>query len=165
MFLLTQDHMALEFSKRYSSYSFHPMSVKRYEDIGYYGGIQGITFLGNRPFFLKKCGTLKFYNGSQWENLKCGISRKRLIVGWSGRRFGTRCPTVHIRRVLLMPDSLSLLWIIQYTLQNFRFYNFQNATSKTIFIESNPNFMRTFLTMGECRLLLFLGIGQVLQTW
>ena len=27
------------------------MSAKLYEDIGYHGGIQGITFLGNRPHF------------------------------------------------------------------------------------------------------------------
>ncbi len=37
--------MGLEISKRYPSYSFHPMSVKLYENIGYYGGIQAITFL------------------------------------------------------------------------------------------------------------------------
>ncbi len=43
--------MALEISKRYSYYSFHPMSVNLYEDIGYHGGIQAITFLGNRPSF------------------------------------------------------------------------------------------------------------------
>ncbi len=44
--------MGLENSKHYSSYSFHPLSVKRYEDIGYYGGIQAIGFLGNRPILL-----------------------------------------------------------------------------------------------------------------
>ncbi len=45
-------------------------------------------------------------------NLKCGISRKRLIVERNGRKFGTRCTTVHIPvcRELLMPDSLSLVW-------------------------------------------------------
>ena len=32
--------MGLELSKRCSSYSFHLMSAKRYEDIGYHGGIQ-----------------------------------------------------------------------------------------------------------------------------
>ena len=52
--------MGLEILKRYSSYSFCPMSVKRYEDIGYYGGIQAVTFLGNWPSFTKFCGTLKF---------------------------------------------------------------------------------------------------------
>ncbi len=42
--------MGLEISKRYS-YSFHLMSVKLCENIGYHGGIQAITFLGNRPSF------------------------------------------------------------------------------------------------------------------
>ena len=32
-------------SKRYSSYSFHPMSAKFYENIGWYGGREAITFL------------------------------------------------------------------------------------------------------------------------
>ena len=45
-FLLTQDHMGLEISKRYSSHIFHLMPAKLYEDISYHGGIQAITFLG-----------------------------------------------------------------------------------------------------------------------
>ena len=45
--------MGLKISKRYFSYSFHPMSVKLYEDIGYHGGIQAVTFLGNQPSFKK----------------------------------------------------------------------------------------------------------------
>ncbi len=107
-FFLTLEHMGLEISKRYSSYSFHPMSVKRYEDIGYYGGIQAITFVGNRPIVIFK----KMWYFEIWEsNLKCGISRKRLIIERNGRKFGTRPgPKVHICRVLLMPDSLSLVW-------------------------------------------------------
>ncbi len=32
-------------SKSYSSYTFHPISAKLYEGIGYYGVIQAITFL------------------------------------------------------------------------------------------------------------------------
>ncbi len=43
--------MGLEISKCFSSYSFHLMSVKHYEDISYHGGIQAITFLGNLPSF------------------------------------------------------------------------------------------------------------------
>ena len=46
-FLLTQNQMGLEISKCYS-YSFHPISVKRYEGIDYHDGIQAITFLGKR---------------------------------------------------------------------------------------------------------------------
>ncbi len=48
-FLLTQE-MGLEISKRYS-YIFHPLSAKLYADIGYHGGIQAITFLGNQASF------------------------------------------------------------------------------------------------------------------
>ncbi len=45
------NHMGLEISKRYSSHSFHLMPAKLYEDIGYHGGIQAVTFLGNRLSF------------------------------------------------------------------------------------------------------------------
>ncbi len=41
--------MGLQMSKRYS-YSFQTMSAK-FHDVGYHGGIQAITFLGNRPSF------------------------------------------------------------------------------------------------------------------
>ncbi len=34
-----------------TGYSFHPISAKVYKEIGYHGGIQAITFLGNRPSF------------------------------------------------------------------------------------------------------------------
>ncbi len=39
--------MGLETSKRYSSYTSHPISAKLYEDIGYRRWIQAFTFLGN----------------------------------------------------------------------------------------------------------------------
>ncbi len=64
-FWLTQDHIGLEISKCYSSYSFHPMSVKCHEDIGYHGRIQAITFLGNRPS-LKKLWHFKILT---WESM------------------------------------------------------------------------------------------------
>ncbi len=38
--------MGLGISKRYS-YSFHLISAKLYKELGYDGGIQAITFLGN----------------------------------------------------------------------------------------------------------------------
>ncbi len=41
--------MGLEISRRYSSYNFHLISAKPYEDIGKHGGIQAITFRDNRP--------------------------------------------------------------------------------------------------------------------
>ncbi len=43
--------MGLEISKCYSSYNFHPMSMKLHEDVVYHGGIQAVTFLGNWPSF------------------------------------------------------------------------------------------------------------------
>ncbi len=50
-FFLTQGHMGLEISKSYSSHSFHLMSAKLYEDLGYHARIQAVTFLGNRLCF------------------------------------------------------------------------------------------------------------------
>ena len=50
------DHMELKMSKRYSSYNLHLMSAKLYEYIGYHGGLQGITCLGNRPSFKNVVG-------------------------------------------------------------------------------------------------------------
>ena len=41
--------MGLEISKRFSSYSFHLITAKLYENISYHGGMQTVTFLGNRP--------------------------------------------------------------------------------------------------------------------
>ncbi len=35
---------------------------------------------------------------------------KRLVVEQNGRKFGTWGTTVHKNRVLLMPNSLSLVW-------------------------------------------------------
>ncbi len=42
--------MRLKVSKC-SAYSVHLFSAKFYEDIGYHGRIQAITFLGNQPSF------------------------------------------------------------------------------------------------------------------
>ncbi len=58
-FLLTQDNMGLEISKRHFAYSVYPILAKLYENIAYHGEIQTVTFRGNRPS-LKVCGTLKF---------------------------------------------------------------------------------------------------------
>ncbi len=46
--------MGLEISKCYASSSFHRISAKLYhvyEDTAYLGGIQMVTFHGNRPTF------------------------------------------------------------------------------------------------------------------
>ncbi len=49
--------MGQKISKYY--YSFHPVSAKLYEDIGYHGGTQAITFIAMGQV-LTFCGTLKF---------------------------------------------------------------------------------------------------------
>ena len=92
-FLSAQDHIGLEISKRYSSYRFHLMSTKLYEDIAYHKGMQAITLLGNRPSFTK-FKTL-WNNISQWEKLKCVISRKQLIKERNRWKFGTWGTTLH----------------------------------------------------------------------
>ncbi len=80
--------MGLGISKRYCLYSFHPMSENLYEDIGYHGGIQAITFLGNRPSFFFK---LWHFESLTWEsigkpkmenNLKTSDRRSKQTKSW-----------------------------------------------------------------------------------
>ncbi len=83
------------------------MSAKLCEDISYHGGIQAITFLGNRPnlkilrhfeiLTWEPMGKPKMWNISKTDNHR--VKRTK---------FGTQGTTVHICRVLLMPDSLIL---------------------------------------------------------
>ena len=70
-------------------------------------------------------------------NLKCGMSQKRLIVERNGRKFGTRDPTVHICRPLLMPDD----WfgVIRCTLQISDSTNFETLLLK----QSSTDFNKT----------------------
>ena len=68
-------------SKRYFSNYVLRIPSKLYEDIAYHRGIQAITLLGNRPNltkFMVLCEILTWE--SLWGNLKCEISRKRLII-------------------------------------------------------------------------------------
>ena len=48
-----------------------------------------------------------------WESMgkpKMWLISKTVIIEWNGRKFGTQGTTVHILKVLLVPDSLSLVW-------------------------------------------------------
>ncbi len=54
-------------------------------------------------------------------NLKCGLSQKWLIVEPHGRKFETWGTAVHISRLLVMLDSLSLVWGHSVQISNFRF--------------------------------------------
>ena len=159
-FFSTQDHMGLEISKRFSSYSFHLMSAKLYKDISYHGGIQTITFFGNRPSFKNFVVLWNFNMGSQWENLKCGISRKQLIIDQNGRKFGTQGSVVHIWKVLLMPNSFSLVWGHSVHFRcNFQFYHFQKLHSSPNFHQIHPNFIQSIIIIQAVT---FLAIGQKL---
>ena len=66
-----------------------------------------------------------------------------------------------------MPNFLSLVWRHSVHFATFPILQFSKrytpGTSPTIFIGSHPNFMGTLLTIGQCRLLLCLAMGQVLQ--
>ncbi len=77
-FLLTQDHMGLGISKRYSSYSFHPMSLKPYEDIGYHGRIQPVTFLDKRPNLNENVALWNL----TWESMGKSWNVQYLEDGW-----------------------------------------------------------------------------------
>ncbi len=87
--------------------------------------------------------------GVSGENLKCGISRKMLIIERNGRKFGTQGTTVRtcICRVLLMLDSMSLIWGHLVHTVNFRFYDFRNTPSR-VFIRIQPSFMQSIIIRG-----------------
>ena len=76
---------------------------------------------------------------------------KRLIVERNGRKFGTRGPTVHICRVLLMPDSLSLVWDHLVHFAKFPIPRFSKHYSLN-------NFIQSIIIRGWYRLLIFLPI-------
>ena len=73
-FFLTQDHIELEVSKCYFFYSFNQVWSKLYGDIAYHGGMQTITFLGNRPIYKKIVALRNFNMGVNGKMLRCGIS-------------------------------------------------------------------------------------------
>ena len=97
----------LKISKRYCLYSFHLISPKFYEDIGYHDGIQAVTFFGNQPSFKK---IVAHWNFNMWINgkiLKCAISWRRMIVEPNGWKFAIRDPRNYICRVF----SCLILWV------------------------------------------------------
>ena len=83
----TQDHIGVEISKPYSSYSFHPIPAKLHEDTGY-GGIQAVTLQGNRPNVKNFVSLWNFNMRVNGRSIKCVIW-KRFVVEWNGWEFGT----------------------------------------------------------------------------
>ncbi len=129
----------VEISKRYSSYSFHPVSAKLYEDIGYHGGIQAIAFLGNWPSFeiltWESMQKTKIWNISKTADRRA----KRLKIGDSGYY------TVHIWRLLLMPGSLTLVWGHSVHFAKFPILQFIKLFSSPNFRRIHPNFIQSIL--------------------
>ena len=145
-----KDHDGAGNFKTFLLYRYHLIDVSQtyYEDIG---RIQGhfswqsakrveyrVSIFGQSAkveyrlsLFLAIAQVLKilwplenFKMGSQWENLKCGIFRKRLIVERNGQKFGTLGTTVHYGRYFWCPIPWVWFGVIRCTLQNFRFYDF-----------------------------------------
>ncbi len=89
--------MGLEMSKRYFSYTFHPISAKLYESIGYHGGIQASTFPGNWPSFKNLKWPFKWHfeilTWSQWETpnlcqiLKATVHRAKGMKIWDSQSY------------------------------------------------------------------------------
>ena len=158
--------MGLELSKRYSSYCFDLMSAKLYEDIGYHSGIQAVTFLGNQPSFKNFVALWNFNMEVNWKILKCAISWKRLIVEWNGRKFGTHGTTVPIGRVLLVPDSLSLVWGHSVHFAKFPILQFLKLCSSPNFHPIHPNFIQCIIIIQGVT---FLGdlpkIAKIIAFW
>ncbi len=110
-FFLTHNHMELEILKRYFSNTFLRIPSKLYEDIAYHKGMQTITFLA----IVQILQNVWHFEILTWESMGkpklWNISKTR----WADRRankqkFGTRGTTVHMWRVLLVFDCLSLVW-------------------------------------------------------
>ncbi len=89
----------------------------------------------------------EFLTWESWENLKSGIhvSWKQLIVEWNGRKFGTQGTTAYICRVLLIADSLRMIW------GHWHFAKFPKHYSP-ICIQFHQNFIQGIIIMGQYRL-------------
>ena len=72
--------------------------------------------------------------------VKCSISWKRLIVEQNRWKFGTRGSTVHICRVLLMPDSLHLVWGHSVHFARFPMLRFSKCYSSPSFHSTSTKF-------------------------
>ncbi len=85
--LLIRDHMMLEISKCYPPlhYGFHSMSQTSWGH--WYGGIKAVAFLANRTSFTI-LWHFELLTWSAFEDCKCAITWKRLIVKWNGWKYG-----------------------------------------------------------------------------
>ncbi len=89
-------------------------------------------------------------------NLKCVISRKRLIVERNGEKIGTQSPTVHICRVLLMADSLSLILGKSVPFANFPILQFSKHYSLPNFHPISAKLYTRYHNHGTVQAITFL---------
>ncbi len=103
------------------------LSAKLYEEITYHGGIKAITFLGNQPSFKNFLALWNFKMRVNGKPEMCNIPKmanrrvKRTQIWDSGA-------TMNICRVLLMPDSLSLVWVHLVHFAKFPILQFSKTT-------------------------------------
>ncbi len=141
---LTRDHIGLEISKYYCSYSFYPTSANFYEDIAYHGNmeqLQDVTFLGNWLGVETFVALWNFSMGVNGIILKGAISWIRLIVQWNWWKFGTSGPMYCI---LCVRSA-----VFRCTLKNFRCESFQKSTAPPVFVQLQPNFMESMVIRAE----------------
>ncbi len=94
--------MWLGIPKRFSFYSFHPMSARIYKSIGDYGGMQATIFRVNEPCFKNIVTLWNFNMGIKGEIVKCTMSWKPLAVERNGCKFESRIPMKCIFRTLFV---------------------------------------------------------------
>ncbi len=154
--------MGLEISKRYSCYSFHPMLLKLYEDIGYHGRIQAVTFLFNRPNLKKNVALWNFNMRVNGKIMKCAISWKWLTVERNGWKFGTRGPRNSLCRVLFGSGHLRSVWghsvhFAKYPMLKFsKGYccpSFHPVWTKLYWKHGNPGRIQAITIMAICQIL------------
>ncbi len=100
--------------------------------------MQAITPLGNRKIY----GTLKFCH---WIHRETWNISKKSDRRAQGRKFGTRGTSVRIWMLLLMPDSLSLVWRHSVHFAKFPILQFLQFCSSPNFHPFHPNFIQGVL--------------------
>ena len=91
------------------------------------------------------------------------MSRKWVIVERNGRKFGSQSTTMHIHRVLLMPDSLSLVWGHSVHFVNFPILQLLKlCSSPNFYLISSKRYTR-YPNHGAIQAIIYLAICQKLQ--
>ncbi len=126
--------------KRYSSYSFHLISV---EDICYRGGIHAVTFLDNRPSSKNYVTLWNFNLGVNGKIVKCVRSWKQLIVERNCWNIGPHGASVCT--VPFMADPLSSVWGHSVHFAEFSMLRFSQSTTPTVSIQFQASVIESMM--------------------